>query len=294
VEDIPKPTPANDEVLVRVRAAGVNKIDWVIAQGYLQGMLTTPITLGTDFAGEVAEVGADLTRFKVGDEVYGFVPGQEGTFAEYVSAKESTVARKPKSPDFVEAAGVPRVGMTAWQPLFDIAHVQSGERVLIHGAGGGVGTIATQLAKNQGAYVIGTAGPDKADHLRAIGVDEHINHQEQPFEEGVRDVDVVIDTVGGDLPQRSYGVLKEGGRLVTTAARLSPEEVQAQADSRGIHASGVMTMPNAEQLAQLAEQIDAGKVKVFVDSTFPVEEAQTALDLLATGHHTGKIVLTVD
>src|SRR5215210_163801 len=116
VEDISRPTPESDEVLVRVRAAAVNKVDWTIAQGYLQGMLTAPITLGTDFAGEVAEVGADVTRFKPGDEVYGFVPGQEGTFAEFVVAKESGVAPKPKSLDFVQAAGVPLVGMTAWQP----------------------------------------------------------------------------------------------------------------------------------------------------------------------------------
>jgi NADPH:quinone reductase-like Zn-dependent oxidoreductase len=256
-------------------------------------MLATPITLGTDFAGEVAEVGADVSRFKSGDAVYGFVPGQEGTFAEYIVAKENAVAHKPKSLDFVQAAAVPLVGMTAWQPLFDIAQVQSGERVLIHGAGGGVGSMATQLAKNEGAYVIGTAGADKADHLQAIGIDEHINHQEQPFEEAVRDVDVVIDTVGGDVPQRSYGVLKQGGRLVTSAARLSPEEIQTQADSRGIRASGVMAMPNAEQLAQLADLIDSGRVKVFVDSTLPLEDAQAALDLVAAGHRTGKIVLTV-
>jgi NADPH:quinone reductase-like Zn-dependent oxidoreductase len=293
IEDVPKPTPQSDEVLVRVRAAGVNKVDWAIAQGYLQGMLTVPRTLGTDFAGEVSEVGADVTRFKVGDEVYGFIPMQGGTFAEYVAIKESIVALKPKSLDFVQAAGVPLAGMTAWQPVFDIAQVQSGERVLIHGAGGGVGTFATQLAKNQGAYVIGTAGPDKADHLQSLGIDEHINHQEQPFEETVRDVDVVIDTAGGDLPQRSYGVLKEGGRLVTSAAQLSPEEIQAQAESRGIRASGVMTTPNAEQLEKLAEEIDAGKVKVFIDSTLPLEEAQTALDRVAGGHPTGKIVLIV-
>ena len=293
VEDIPKPTAEGDEVLVRVRAAGVNKVDWMIAQGYLQGMLTTPITLGADFAGEVVEVGADVTRFKPGDEVYGFVQGQAGTFAEYVAAKENAIALKPKSLDWVQAAGVPLAGMTAWQPIFDIAQVQSGERVLIHGAGGGVGTFATQLAKNQGAYVIGTAGPDKADHLQSLGVDQHINHQEQPFEEVVRDVDVVIDTAGGDLPQRSYNVLKDGGRLVTSAAQLSPEEIQAQAESRGIRASGVMSASRSEQLEKLAEQIDAGKVKVFIDSTLPLEEAQTALDRVVGGHPTGKIVLIV-
>src|SRR3954453_11763503 len=148
VEDIPKPQPESDEVLVRVRAAAVNKVDWTIAEGYLQGMLTAPITLGTDFAGEVVEVGSGITHFKPGDEVYGFVAGQTGTFAEYVAVKESGVALKPKSLDWVQAAAAPLVSMTAWQPLFDIAQVQPGDRVLIHGAGGGVGTVATQIAKN--------------------------------------------------------------------------------------------------------------------------------------------------
>jgi len=294
LDDIPTPTPAPDEVLVRVRAAGVNRVDWFIAQGYMQGMLTTPITLGTDFAGEVAEVGSDVTQYKPGDEVFGFIPGQGGTFAEYTVAKESGLALKPKSLDFVQAAAVPLAGMTAWQPLFDIAGVQSGERVLVHGAGGGVGSFATQLAKNQGAYVIGTAGPDKADHLQKLGVDEHINSQEQPFEDVVSDIDVVIDTVGGDIPQRSFGVLKPGGRLVTSAARLTPEQVEEQAESRGIRASGVMSTSNAEDLASLASQIDAGKVKVFVDTVVPFEQAQAALDLVMAGHRTGKVVLTVD
>ncbi|MDQ5822628.1 MAG: NADP-dependent oxidoreductase [Chloroflexota bacterium] len=291
VEDVPTPTPGNDEVLVRVRAAGVNKVDWTVAEGYLQGMLTAPLTLGTDFAGEVVETGSDVTRFKAGDEVYGFVlPGQGGTFAEYVAVKESVVALKPKSLDFVQAAGVPLGGMTAWQLLFDVGQVQPGERVLIHGAGGGVGTFATQLAKNHGAYVIGIAGEDKAEHLRKLGIDEHHNGQ---FEEAVRDIDVVIDTVGGDTPQRSYGVLKDGGRLGTSATMLAPEEVQAQADSRGIRASGIWAMSNPEQLAQLAELIDAGKVKVFVDSTYPLEEAEAALDHVKSGHPTGKVVLVV-
>ncbi len=221
-------------------------------------------------------------------------PGQEGTFAQYVLAKEDGVALKPKSLDFAHAAAVPLVGMTAWQPLFDIAQVKSGERVLIHGAGGGVGSIATQLAKNQGAYVIGTARADKADHLRDLGVDEHINPDERPFEEAVSDVDVVLDTVGGDLPQRSYGVMKQGGRLVTSAAQLPAEEVEAQAKSRGIRASGVMSTPNGKQLAKLAEQIDAGKVKVVVGRTFPLEQAQAAIDTMMAGGNTGKIVLTVD
>lgn len=294
LEDIEQPRPGSDEVLVRVRAAGVNKVDWAIAQGYLQGMLTAPITLGTDFAGEVAEVGNGVTRFKLGDEVFGFIPMQEGTFAEYAVAKEGGLAHKPKSLDFVQAAAVPLAGLTAWQSLFDTAQLKSGERVLIHGAGGGVGSFATQFAKNEGASVIGTAGPNKAEHLRELGVDEHINYQEQQFEDVVSDVDVVLDTAGGEIPQRSFGVLKRGGRLVTSAAQLSQEEIDAQAESRGIRVSGVMAMPNAEQLSTLADQIDQGKVKVFVDRVLPFEEAQSALDLVASGQGTGKIVLTVD
>ena len=291
LEEIPTPTPGPGEVLVRVRAAGVNKVDYFIAAGYLQGMLATPLTLGTDFAGDVEAVGDGVTSVQPGDAVYGLIPLRGGAFAEYVVVPEGNVVHKPASLDYIHAAAVPLVSNTAWQQVFDIAQVKPGERVLVHGAGGGVGSFATQLAKEAGAYVIGTAGSDKADHLRALGVDEHIDHQAQPFEEVVRDIDVVVDTTGGDVVQRSYGVLKPGGRLVTVA-QIATEESEAQERERGLKVAGVMSEANAEQLTRTAELIDAGKVKVVVAEVLPLERAQEALDLVVGGRRTGKIVLT--
>jgi NADPH:quinone reductase-like Zn-dependent oxidoreductase len=291
LEDLAQPAPGPGEVLVRVRAAGVNKVDYFIAAGYLQGMLATPLTLGTDFAGDVAAVGDGVTRVAAGDAVYGLIPLRGGAFAEYVVVPEGNVARKPASLDYAHAAAVPLVSNTAWQAVVDIARVQPGERVLVHGAGGGVGSFAAQLAKGAGAYVIGTAGADKADHLRALGVDEHVDHQAQPFEEVVRDIDVVVDTVGGEVTQRSYGVLKPGGRLATVA-QVAPEEAAAQERERGIKVAGVMAGADAEQLARTAELIDAGKITIVVAETLPLARAQEALELVAGGHRTGKIVLT--
>ncbi len=293
VEEIEQPTAGPGEVLVRVRAAGVNKVDYFIAAGYLQGMLSVPRTQGTDFAGDVVEVGDGVTHVQPGDAVYGFIPMQGGAFAEYLVAQGGQVARKPQSLDYVQAAAVPLVALTAWQSLFDTAGVQAGERVLVHGAAGGVGSVATQLAKNAGAYVIGTAGADRAERVRELGADEHVDPQARPFEEVVQDIDVVVDTVGGDVVQRSYGVLKPGGRLATPAAQISPEEAEAQAQERGIRVAGVWSQPNVEQLERVAELIDAGKVKVFVSDVLPLEQAQEAQELVATGHPQGKVVLRV-
>jgi NADPH:quinone reductase-like Zn-dependent oxidoreductase len=293
VEEIEQPTAGPGEVLVRVRAAGVNKVDYFIAAGYMQGMLSVPRTQGTDFAGDVVAVGDGVTHVQPGDAVYGLIPMQGGAFAEYLVAQSAQVARKPQSLEYVQAAAVPLVALTAWQSLFDTAGVQAGERVLVHGAAGGVGSIATQLAKYAGAYVIGTAGADRAERLRELGADEHVDPQARPFEESVQDIDVVVDTVGGDVAQRSYGVLKPGGRLATPAAQIAPEEAEAQAQQRGIRVAGVWTQPNAEQLEQVAALIDAGKVKVLVSDVLPLEQAQEAQELVATGHPRGKVVLQV-
>jgi NADPH:quinone reductase-like Zn-dependent oxidoreductase len=293
VEEIEQPTAGPGEVLVRVRAAGVNKVDYFIAAGYLQAMLSVPRTQGTDFAGDVVAVGDGVTHVQPGDAVYGLITMQGGAFAEYVVAQSGQVARKPQSLDYVQAAAVPLVALTAWQSVFDTAGVQAGERVLVHGAAGGVGSIATQLAKHAGAYVIGTAGADRAERVRELGADEHIDPQAGPFADRVQDIDVVVDTVGGDVVQQSYGVLKSGGRLATPAAQIAPEEAEAQAQTRGIKVAGVWTQPNVEQLEQLAALIDAGKVQVFVSDVLPLERAQEAQELVATGHPRGKVVLQV-
>jgi len=288
IEELPQPTPANDEALVRVRAASVNGIDRAIAAGYLKMMVTAPLTLGTDFAGEVVAVGADIKHVKPGDAVYG-ASLSRGAFAEYVVVKSAGVARKPRSLDAEHAAAVPLAGLSAWQLLFNLAKLQSGERILIHGAGGGIGSFAVQLAKGKGAYVIGHAKANKADFVRQLGVDEFVNADSQRFEDVVGTVDVVLDTVGGEMVERSFNVLKPGGRFVTAAAMLPPDAGK----ERGIAAMGIYTQPTVDELNKLAEAIDAGKLKVFVNRTFPMDEAQTALYYKPQDGAAGKVVITI-
>lgn len=288
IEDVPQPTAGNDEVLVRVYAASVNPVDKMIAAGYLQGFFSAPLTLGSDFAGEIVTVGADVQQFKSGDRVYGMSPAL-GSFAEYASVKAFAVAHSPRSLDDVQAASVPLVGLSAWQTLFDLAQLKSGERVLILGAGGAIGSLAVQLAKGKGAYVIALARGDKAEFIKGLGADEFIDGDSQKFEDVAGHVDVVLDTIGGDYVERSYTVLKPGGRFVTLAAML-PE---GAGKDRGIVASGAFTQPNGAQLQQLAELIDAGKLKVFVNRTFPLADTAAAESYKAADGSPGKVVITV-
>jgi NADPH:quinone reductase-like Zn-dependent oxidoreductase len=275
IEEIARPTPAADEVLVRVRAASINPMEVFVAAGYLQSMLQAPMTIGTDFAGEAAEVGSDITHVKPGDEVYGFIPFRGGTFAEYVVAKGSEVAPKPKSLSFEQAAAVPLTALAAWQGLFKTANVKSGERVLIHGVAGGVGSFAAQFAKQHGASVIGTADAEDEAFARRLGIDEFINYKEGRFEDRVRDVDVVFATIGGEVIPRSFEVMKPGGRLVTTGQMEGAEEAQR----RGLQAASVIATPSVDDFNQISKLIDAGKVKVYITDTLPLEQAQQALQL---------------
>lgn len=288
-ESIPQPSPANDEVLVRVHAASLNPVDSFVAAGYLQSMLTVPMTPGTDFAGEVVSVGDDVNHVKPGDAVYGMIPIRGGGFAEYVSPKAGEVALKPQSLDYQQAAAVPLSALAAWQTLFDLAQLQSGERVLILGAGGNVGSYAVQLAKDKGAYVIGVDTPEKADHLRNLGVDQFINSQTERFEEVAGNVDIVLNYAGGDLLERVYNTLQTGGRYVTTGE----QPPQDEAERRGIRTFAVFTQPSIDNLTKLAEVIDAGKLKVHVNRSFPLDEAQAALEYRQTATEPGKVVLTV-
>jgi len=212
LEDLPQPVPNNDEVLVRIHAASINPFDTAVLAGYLSFMTTLPLTLGTDFSGEVVSVGADIKHVGPGDAVYGLVPARSGTFAEYTTAKANEVTHKPKSLDHVNAAALPLPSMAAWQSLFDIAQLQSGERVLIHGVGGNVGSLALQFAKSKGAYVYGTDIPEKAKFVQSLGIDRFINVKEERFEDIVENVNIVLDYVGGEYLERSYNVLTPGGR----------------------------------------------------------------------------------
>lgn len=288
IEEMPQPAPGAGEVLIGVHAASVNPVDRAIAAGYMAAFLpiTTPLTLGTDFAGEVVAVGEGVTHVRPGDSVYG-LSLMRGTFAEYAVVNAAGVALKPRTLDDVEASAVPLTGLSAWQTLFQIAQLKQGERVLIHGAGGGIGTIAVQLAKNAGAYVIAHDKGDKMDVLRSLGADEFINADTERFEDKANNLDVVLDLIPGGLVDRSFAVLLPGGRYVATAVQVDAEA----AAQRGIKASGTFTQPNVEQLTTLAQDFDAGKLKVIVSQTFPLTETQTALYANPLG--VGKVVITV-
>ncbi len=290
VEDISQTKPGSDEALVRVHAASINPFDSVVVAGYLASMLTLPLTLGVDYSGEAIEVGKDVTHVKPGDLVYGVSPFHSGTFSEYTTPKADEIALKPKSLDHIYASTVPLPSMAAWQSLFEHGQFKDGERVLIHGVAGNVGSLAAQLAKHKGAYVYGTDIPEKAQHAAGLGIDRFIDEKNERFEDVVEDVDIVLDYIGGEFMGRSYNILKSGGRYVTSMTLQPPQE---EAEKRGFRSLGFGAVPRAGLLAQIADMIDAGKLKVFVNRTFPMEQAQAAMDYRLNTKAPGKVVLTV-
>jgi NADPH:quinone reductase-like Zn-dependent oxidoreductase len=289
LEDIPQPEPNDNEVLIRVHAASINPFDAALQAGYLQNMARTPLTLGTDFAGEVVAIGSNITHLKPSDAVYGLSPLGAGAFAEYTTAKAHEVTHKPQSLDYISSAAVPLPSMAAWKSLFELLQVKSSDRLLIHGAAGNVGGMAVQLAKAEGAFVYGMDIPEKAEHIQKLGIDQFISNQER-FEDIVKDVDAVLDLVGGELMERSYNVLRPGGRYVTSLLGETPQE---EPQRRGIRSMGLAAWPNADILAKMAERIDSGKVQVFVNRTFPLEEVNTAMAYRLETKAPGKVVLTI-
>ena len=275
---------------MHVFAASINPFDAFVHAGYMQAMVSTPLTLGTDFAGEVVETGPNVTHVKPGDAVYGLVPMHSGSFAEYLVAKATEVTHMPKSLTFVQAAGVPLASLAAYQSLFDLGQLQKGQRVLVIGAAGAVGGCAIQMAKDLGAYVYGVDTPEKGDIVRKLGVDRFINATAERYEDVVEKVDLVLDFVGGDNLERSFGILQTGGRYVTSMMMALPQE---EAEKRGIKVMGLGTQPRVDQLDDLAQRIDTGRLKIFINRTFPLREAQEAMDFRATTKDQGKIILTV-
>ncbi len=292
LEDIPRPKPAADEVLIKVYASGVNPVDYKIRAGLRKEKFPTtfPLTPGWDVSGVIEEIGNDVKHLKKDDEVYSLPdPTKDGTYAEYVIVKENKVGKKPKSIDHVHAAGVPLAGLTAWQGLFDFGKLQAGEKVLIHAASGGVGTFAVQFAKWKGAYVIGTTSEKNIDFVKQLGADEVIDYKKEKFENKLKDIDIVFDTIGGETQKRSVEVIKNGGRLITT---LKPE-VTDEAKEKNIHFEGFSAQSYPDQLEKIAELIDEGKVKPVVSKIFSLEEAAEAQKLIEQGHTTGKIILKI-
>jgi NADPH:quinone reductase-like Zn-dependent oxidoreductase len=290
LEDVPRPEPKENEVLVRVIAAGVNPIDAIIREGTYAKEFGThlPLVPGYDIAGVVEKTGAKITKLKAGDAVYGYVLWGGG-YAEYAIATEGEVSPKPKSLSFVAAAAVPLVALTAWQALIDTAKLSAGQTVLIHGGSGGVGTMAIQIAKARGARVIATASAPNQDLLKELGADAAIDYTKTKFEDVAKDVEVVLDSVGKDTLVRSYGVVKRGGFIATLVSRLE----QAELDKHGIRGASIWVKPNADELAEITKLIEANKIKPVVTQMLPLAEAVKAQEQAATHHTRGKIVLRV-
>ncbi len=292
IEDVETPTPAAGDVLIKVYATSVNPVDSKIRSGKNHQRYNNPmpLTLGWDVSGTIEEIGADVKGFKRGDEVYARPDlNRDGTYAEYVVVKASKVGFKPKSLTHNEAAAVPLAALTAWQGIFDHGRLQAGQRILIHGASGGVGTFAVQLAKWKGAYVIGTASENNVDFLKGLGADEVIDYKKQKFEEILKDIDVVFDLIGGDTQKKSVQVLKEGGILVSTLG-IVDKDLLAQ---KNIHGEAYMAQSIPDQLNQMATLIDEGKLKPIIAEVMPLEQAAEAQRESEAGHVRGKIVLEV-
>jgi NADPH:quinone reductase-like Zn-dependent oxidoreductase len=300
LEDVARPVPAADEILIKVYASGVNPVDWVIREGSngFSSFITLPTTLGCDAAGVVAEVGSEVTTFQKGDAVYGApnFPG-DGSYAEYCAAKANRFALKPQSLSFNEAAGVPLAGLTAWTALFEQGQLRPGQRVLIQGASGGVGSFAVQFAKAKGAYVIGLASAGNLDYLKQLGADEVIDYRSQQFEDLLHDVDVVVEASPvRDNAERlkAVTVLKRGGILVSVNLDFPfNEEVLAALAQKNATGELSANQPRHDWLAEMAQLIDAGQVKVFISQVFPLEEVAAAHRESETWHVRGKLVLEV-
>ena len=286
--DVERPEPKADEVLVKVHVAGVNPVDWKIRNGSGERLgLKLPIVLGGEIAGTIERIGDDVSGFKEGDAVYGII--RSGGFAEYAIAKMGDIAAKPRSLDFENTAAIPLGALTAWQALFDLAQLSSGQRILIIGASGGVGSLAVQLAKAKGAYVIGTASGRNEDFVRNLGADEFVDYTKQNFEAVVKDVDVVFDAVGGDTFEKTFKTLKKGGFLVTSVAFPSEEKAQ----EFGVKAARVHCKPNVNQLAAISALVDEGRLKAHVATVLPLVEVKKAFQLSESGRTRGKIVLQI-
>ncbi|ONI74073.1 NADPH:quinone reductase [Kribbella sp. ALI-6-A] len=296
VQQQPRPEPLPTEVRVKVHAAGINPVDWKTRAGAgMAGVLgEPPFILGWDVSGVVEKVGFGVTTLREGDEVYGmpWFPRAAGGYAEYVTAPARQFARKPSTVSHEQAAAVPLAALTAWQALVDTAHVESGQRVLIHAAAGGVGHLAVQFAKHLGAYVVGTARANNHEWLTKLGADEVIDYAAVRFEEVVSDVDVVVDLVGDlhDTSTRSLDALRPGGLLVAVPAGVSPE-LAAATEAKGRRVTPFLVEPDGPALAAIGVLIDSGEVMVEVEEAFELEQVAAAHLRGESNRTRGKLVL---
>ncbi|KQM35645.1 NADPH:quinone reductase [Rhizobium sp. Leaf68] len=287
VIDVLRPEPATGEVLVKVHAAGVNPIDWKIRGGAGERMgMTLPIRLGSEVVGTIETCGAGISQFQKGDAVFGMVPS--GAFSQYAVIKADHLVLKPKNLSFVEAAAIPLAGTTAWQALFDEAKLLAGQRLLITNSSGGVGSLAIQFAKARGAHVTAVASGRNEKFVRDLGADRFIDYTRQAFEEVATDMDVVLDTMGGEVYHRALRTLKKGGKMITVVA--FPQD---EAKRYGVSAKRSFTVPNAQSLSEIARLVEAGKVTPHVDRVLAFADVRDALAISEAGRTRGKIVLTV-
>ena len=291
LENVARPQPAEDEVLIRVVAASVNPVDVAIRKGYLAELVGNfPIILGMDAAGIVEKVGNKVTKYKAGDPVFAFFTlKDEGGYAEFVTAKEDELAPKPGTISFAQAAGAGAAGATAWEALIDTANLRADQTVLIHGGSGGVGHLAIQIAKAKGARVLATASTANQEFLQQMGADVAIDYTRTKFEDVAKDVDVVLDTVGRDTLERSYGVVKKGGIIVS----IVDEPKSQMLEAHGIRGVTLRCTPKAGVLEELSKLMEAKELTPVISQTFPMTQVVQAHDKIAMGHTRGKIVLNI-
>ncbi|HXA00831.1 MAG TPA: NADP-dependent oxidoreductase [Cytophagaceae bacterium] len=292
-EDAPIPEILPDEILIKVHAAGVNPIDWKIRQGYFKDrmILPLPLILGWDVSGTVEQTGILVTRFKKGDKVFAKPDGmRNGAYAQYIAVRSHETALAPESISLEHAAGIPVTAQTAWEALFEKGGLKQGQTVLIHGASGGVGSFAVQLARIAGAYVIATTSKDNIEMVRSLGAEEIIDYTSEDFSKKVQNIDLVFDTIGGETQAKSLTVLKKGGILVSTLGAPDPKET-AKHQVRGV---GFSLSANGARLAEIGGLVDSGMLKVVVDKEFSLKDVKEAHKLSESHHAKGKIILRVN
>ncbi len=290
------PSPPPGKILINVKASGINPVDWKIREGYMQQMIQLQFrsTLGMDFSGIIKQIGENIASdFKQGDEIYGqasVLKGGSGAFAELALADQDAIAHKPKTLNHLEAAGLPLVGVSAWQALVENIGLSKDKKILIHGGAGGIGSIAIQLAKHLGAFVATTVSTNDKQFVQELGANQVIDYNTENFEDILHDYDAVLDTVGGEIYKRSFKVLKKGSGIIVSMLEQPNSELMNQ---YGVKAVFLFSQVNRERLTKLAEWIDQNNIKVNVDKTFPLDEAANALDYQKDVHPRGKVVLTV-
>jgi NADPH:quinone reductase-like Zn-dependent oxidoreductase len=299
-QEAARPTPQAGEVLVRVRAAGINPVDVAGRQFPIPGITGAgelPYILGWDVSGEIVALGEGVSEFAIGDTVYGLprFPGEAGAYAEYLTAPVTDIVPRPQRLSFEEAAAIPMAGLTAWQGLFELADLQPGQTVLITGGSGGVGHLAIQLAKWKGAKVYATTSTPNLAFLHELGADEVIDYTRQPFKEVVKDVDLVFDTIGGDTLKDAFEVVKRGGTIVSTPLQKGIVAVgQELGPKYGVNFKFTNVHTSGEQLAEINKVVEAGKLRPYLDTVLPLDQVAEAHRLSAAGHVRGKVVLAVE